>query len=50
MKLALKRNKDMSKLREAILLLIEGGTMPPRYKDHPLADDWHSRKCLEVSV
>ena len=50
MKLALKRNKDMSKLREAILLLVEGGTMPPRYKDHPLAGDWHSRKCLEVSV
>ena len=36
-KLAQKRGKDMAKLREAILLLIEGSPLPPRYKDHPLA-------------
>ena len=39
-KLAQKRGKDVAKLREAILLLIEGSPLPPRYKDHPLAGDW----------
>ena len=39
-KLAHKRNKDVSKLREGILLLIEGNPLPPRYKDHPLGGDW----------
>ena len=35
-KLALKRGKDMAKLREELLLLIEGRPLPPRCKDHPL--------------
>ena len=37
-KLAQKRGKDMAKLREVILLLIEGSPLPPRFKDHPLGD------------
>jgi mRNA interferase YafQ len=45
-KLALKRGKGMAKLREAILLLIEGSPFPPRYKDHPLGGEWkHFRDC-----
>ncbi len=45
-KLALKRGKDSAKLRDAILLLIEGRPLPPRYKDHPLAGEWkHYRDC-----
>jgi mRNA interferase YafQ len=45
-KLAKKRGKGMAKLREAILLPIEGDPLPPRYKDHPLAGDWkHFRDC-----
>jgi mRNA interferase YafQ len=39
-KLAVKRGKDMAKLRELLLLLIEGNPLPPRYKDHPLSGDW----------
>jgi mRNA interferase YafQ len=39
-KLAQKRGKDMAKLREAILLLMEGRPLPPRYRDHPLGGDW----------
>jgi mRNA interferase YafQ len=36
----------MAKLREVILLLIEGSPLPPRYKDHPLAGEWkHFRDC-----
>jgi mRNA interferase YafQ len=38
-KLAQKRGKDMAKLREVLLLLIEGTPLPPRYKDHPLGGD-----------
>jgi mRNA interferase YafQ len=45
-KLAEKRGKDMSKLREIILLLVEGNPLPARYKDHPLGGDWkHYRDC-----
>ena len=45
-KLARKRGKDMAKLRQVILLLIEGSSLPQRYKDHPLGGDWkHYRDC-----
>ena len=45
-KLAERRGKDMSKLREVILLLAEGKPLPPRYKDHPLSGEWkHYRDC-----
>ena len=45
-KLAQRRGKDMSKLRELILLLAEGRPLPPLYKDHPLAGEWnHHRDC-----
>jgi mRNA interferase YafQ len=45
-KLAERRGKDLSKLRELILLLAEGQPLPPRYRDHPLAGDWrHFRDC-----
>ena len=45
-KLAEKRGKEMTKLRELILLLIQGGPLPPRYKDHPLSGDWKNyRDC-----
>lgn len=45
-KLAQRRGKDMSKLRELILLLAEGNPLPPSYKDHPLAGEWkHHRDC-----
>ena len=45
-KLAQRRGKDMSKLREVILLLAEGSPLAPRYNDHPLAGEWkHYREC-----
>lgn len=50
-KLAQKRGNHMAKLREIILLLIEGKPLPARYKDHsgrrveasprlPIEPDW----------
>ena len=45
-KLAQKRGKDMSKLRAVVLLLLEGGALPQRYRDHSLSGDWkHHRDC-----
>jgi mRNA interferase YafQ len=45
-KLVERRGKDMSKLRELILLLVEGDPLPPRHKDHQLAGDWkHHLDC-----
>ena len=45
-KLAQRRGKDLTKLRELILLLTEGSPLPPRYKDHPLTGAWkHHRDC-----
>ena len=41
-----KRGKDLSKLREAIQLLIEEKPLPPHYKDHPLSGEWkYFRDC-----
>ena len=46
LKLLKKRGKDMSKLREPILMLVEGLPLPPRYRDHPLGGEWaHHRDC-----
>ncbi|QOY91244.1 type II toxin-antitoxin system YafQ family toxin [Paludibaculum fermentans] len=45
-KLARKRGKDMAKLHDVILLLIEGSPLPSRYKDHTLGGEWkHFRDC-----
>jgi mRNA interferase YafQ len=45
-KLAERRGKNLAKLRELILLLVEGDTLPPRYKDHSLSGNWkHHRDC-----
>jgi mRNA interferase YafQ len=45
-KLAQKRGKDMDRLREVILRLVEGKPLPARYKDHPLGGEWsHHRDC-----
>ena len=35
-----KRGKDLGKLRELLMLLIEGTPLPQHYKDHPLKGDW----------
>jgi mRNA interferase YafQ len=45
-RLAEKRGKDMAKLRELILLLVEENPLPPRYRDHSLSGTWkHYRDC-----
>jgi mRNA interferase YafQ len=55
-KRARKRGKDMSKLREAILLLLAGEALPQRYQDNPLKGSWrghrdcHNRARLAASA
>lgn len=46
MKLAQKCGKEIAKLRESTLPLIEGTPLHARYKDHPLSGEWkHFRDC-----
>ncbi len=47
-KLAQKRGKDMVKLRELILLLVEGKALPAKYKDHALAGDWKHHRDSHI--
>ena len=45
-KLAIRRGKDMAKLKEVLDWLIEGKVLPPRFKDHPLRGNFAgSRDC-----
>jgi len=45
-RLAQKRGKDIAKLREIILLLLEGKPLPSRCRDHALGGKWsHHRDC-----
>ena len=39
-KLCQKRNKDMTKLRNLMSLLIEEEQLPSEYQDHPLKGNW----------
>jgi mRNA interferase YafQ len=41
-----KRGKDLAKLKAVLELLIEGGPLPPEYRDHPLRGEFSgSRDC-----
>ena len=45
-KLCQKRNMNMQKLKEIMLLLIEEKPLPAKCKDHPLKNNWnHHRDC-----
>jgi len=36
----------MTKLRDVVLLLMEGSPLPPRFKDHSLGGEWKAyRDC-----
>lgn len=45
-KQAAKRGWDLSRLKKALDLLIDGHPLPPEFKDHPLQGNWvGSRDC-----
>jgi mRNA interferase YafQ len=43
-----KRNKDMTKLRAVLLLLLEQQDLPADYRDHPLRGDWRGFRDLHI--
>jgi mRNA interferase YafQ len=47
-KVAEKRGKDMAKLRQALVLLIEEKALPERYKDHSLGGNWKGHRDLHI--
>lgn len=47
-KRAQKRGKKMEKLKALLRLLIEGDPLPPRYKDHPLKNDWSGYRDAHI--
>jgi mRNA interferase YafQ len=47
-KLAQKRGKNMAKLRRVILMLTEGQSLPPGYKDHPLGGKWKAHRDCHI--
>jgi mRNA interferase YafQ len=47
-KLVERRGKELAKLRELILLLVEGDPLPPRNKDHSLSGNWKSHRDCHI--
>lgn len=43
-----KRNKDMTKLRAVLTLLLEQRQLPRQYLDHPLKGDWKGYRDLHI--
>ena len=43
-----KRNKDMTKLRTVLTLLIEQKPLPRQYLDHPLKGNWKGYRDLHI--
>ena len=38
----------MGKLRQVLLLLLNGEPLPERYKDHPLRGNWNGYRDLHI--
>jgi mRNA interferase YafQ len=47
-KRAKRRGKDLSKLRELILLLLAKAPLPEGYKDHPLKGNWKGYRDAHI--
>jgi len=47
-KRAAKRGRDMDKLKVLLRMLIEGDTLSPRYKDHPLKQNWQGYRDAHI--
>jgi mRNA interferase YafQ len=39
-----KRGKDLNKIKTVIQILMEGHSLPEKYKDHPLIGNWVGRR------
>jgi len=43
-----KRGKNMAKLKEVLFILIADQTLPPRFKDHPLKNNWSGYRDAHI--
>ena len=43
-----KRGKDLTKLRSALMLLLEEKPLAPQYRDHSLRGDWEGFRDLHI--
>ena len=43
-----RQGKDLEKLREAILLLAKGATLPAHYLDHSLPGQWNKYREIHI--
>ena len=49
LKLAQKRNYDMNKMKDVLILLKSSKKLPAKYKDHELKGDWKGFRELHIS-
>lgn len=47
-KLAIRRGKDMSKIRRVVLLLMQRSLLPLQYRDHPLRGVWNDHRDCHI--
>lgn len=47
-KLCKKRGRDMRKMHDILLILASGGTIPAKYKDHPLKSNWNGYRSIHI--
>ena len=47
-KRAEKRGRDIDKLKILLRMLVEGEALPPRYKDHPLKQNWQGYRDAHI--
>lgn len=47
-KRAQKRGKDVAKLKRLLTILIGDQPLPPRYKDHPLRNNWSGYRDAHI--
>ena len=48
LKLAKRRNKDMASLQDVMKDIEHEKSLSPRYKDHPLSNNWHGHRELHI--
>ena len=49
-KLLLKQNFDEQEFKQVLNLLIEGKSLPEKYRDHPLRNSKEYKNCRELHV
>lgn len=43
-----KRGKDLGKLKELLILLMQRSDLPEKYRDHPLKGDWNGFRDAHI--